>query len=176
MVESAKTGTIFDSLEQLGSGSSYESEISDMLERADMFRDFSRADVEKLASIIQAYKAPVGTKVLVEGGRDAYMFVLIEGRVDILKRDAAGSSDKKIATVRSGKTIGEMSMIDSLPSSATAVVVEPAKLLLITRRNFDNFTDSHPETGLKVLRKIASLMSLRLRQTSGVLMDYLQNE
>jgi CRP-like cAMP-binding protein len=75
--------------------------------------------------------------------------------------------------VRAGKTIGEMSILDGMPHSATAVVVEPATLLLLTRNKFEEFMQGEPEVALKVLRKMAMLMSLRLRQTSGVLLDHL---
>lgn len=172
----SRAGSLFDRLVQLGSGSSYIAEIADMLERADMFRDLSRQEAEIFARYIQAYSAPVGVKVLVEGGRESYMFVVADGRLDILKGGSAGESDgdKKIATVRAGKTIGEMSIIDGMPHSATAVVVEPATLLLLTKAQFDQFMESEPEVALKVLRKMAVLLSLRLRQTSGILIDHLQ--
>jgi CRP-like cAMP-binding protein len=167
--------SIFDNLEQLGGGSSYVAEISDMLERADMFRDFERQEVEDFACYVQAYSAPKAAKVLIEGGRESYMFVVAEGKVDILKGAGDHKNDKKIATVRAGKTIGEMSLIDGMPHSATAVVAEPAKLLLITKTNFEQFNKDHPQVSLKLMKKIALLMSLRLRQTSGVLIDYLQS-
>lgn len=168
-----KTGSLFDRLEQLGSGSSYALHVADMLESAEMFRDLNRKDVETFANYIQAYSAPKGVKVLEEGGRESYMFVIAEGKLDIFKQGSDGQSEKKIATVRAGKTIGEMSILDGMPHSATVVVVEPATLLLLTRAKFDQFMEREPEVALKVLRKMAMLMSLRLRQTSGVLIDHL---
>ncbi len=170
----AKTGSVFDRLEQLGSGEAFVGEIADMLERADMFRDLSRQDVEAFAQFVSAYGAPVGSKVLMEGSRESYMFIVAEGKLDVMKRVAESGQDKKLATVRAGKTIGEMSILDGMPHSATAVVVEPAKLLLITKSNFERFIQFQPEAALKVIHKIAILMSLRLRQTSGVLLDHLQ--
>ena len=168
-----KTGSLFDHLEQLGSGGSYLAEIADMLESADMFRDLNRKDVESFAYYIQAYAAPKGVKVLQEGGRESYMFVIATGKLDVFKNGGGNSGDKKIATIRAGKTIGEMSILDGMPHSATAVVVEPATLLLLTKSKFEQFMQSDPEVALKVLRKMAMLMSLRLRQTSGVLIDHL---
>ncbi len=170
----AKTGSVFDHLEQLGSGESFINDIADMLERADMFRDLSRHDIEALAPYVTAYGAPVGSKVLVEGGRESYMFVVAEGKLDVIKRSLDKGKDSKLATVRAGKTIGEMSILDGMPHSATAVVVEKAKLLLVTKNNFERFIECQPEAALKVVHKIAILMSLRLRQTSGVLLDHLQ--
>lgn len=166
---------IFDKLELLGSGTSYISEIADMLERADMFRDMTRQEVEQFAAFVQAYEAPVGATVLVEGSREAYMFVVADGKLDIMKRSGEYKETKRIATVRSGKTIGEMSLLDGLPHSANAKVVEkPAVLLLITKNNFETFLNQHSDAAIKLLRKMATLMSLRLRQTSGVLIDHLK--
>ncbi len=166
----------FDDLELLGSGTSYTTEIADMLERADMFRDMSRAEVDVFARYVQAYRAPVGVEVLVEGGRESYMFVVVEGKLNILK-NSGGELDgkKKIATVRSGKTVGEMSLLDGLPHSATAVVLESAILLLVTKSHFDRLLKEQPEVALRIVHKMATLMSLRLRQTSGVLIDYLKD-
>lgn len=168
-----KTGSLFDRLEQLGSGSGYLAKVADMLESAEMFRDLNRKDVEVFANYFQAYAAPKGVTVLQEGGRENYMFVIATGRLDIFKCSADSPNEKRIATVRAGKTIGEMSILDGMPHSATAVVVEPATLLLLTRNNFEQFMQGEPEVALKVLRKMALLMSLRLRQTSGILIDHL---
>lgn len=170
-----KSGSVFNQLEQLGSGTSFESRIGDMLERVDMFRDFSRQDIDRLAGYMQAFRAQPGARLLREGDREAYMFILAEGKLDILKQHADGGEPKKIATVRAGKTIGEMSIIDGLPHSATVVAIEPATLLLLTKRNFDALTEQDPALGVKLLRRLAQLMSLRLRQTSGVLIDYLKS-
>ena len=70
--------------------------------------------------------------------------------------------------------MGEMSILDELPYSATAIATEDTTVVLITKNNFDDMTEKHPELGLKVMRKIAKLLSLRLRQTTGILLDYLE--
>lgn len=162
-------------LEQLGSGTKFISTIGDMLERAEMFRDISRSEVEIFARYMQAYKAPAGLEVLQEGERENNMFVVTEGRLDILKHTGETNELKKIATVRAGKTVGEISLLDGLPHSATVKVAEPSILLLLTKGHFEQLIKEQPEVSLKLIRKIASLTSLRLRQTSGVLIDYLKN-
>ncbi|ALP51998.1 hypothetical protein Tel_01935 [Candidatus Tenderia electrophaga] len=165
----------FDGLELLGSGTTFSAKIGDMLERADMFRDMTRQEVDIFAGYVQAYNAPVGAEVLHEGMRESYMFIVAQGRLDILKQTADYGESRKIATVRAGKTIGEMSLLDGLPHSATARVVEPAVLLLLTKSRFEQVVAEQPEVALKMIRKMATLMSLRLRQTSGVLIDYLKS-
>ena len=70
--------------------------------------------------------------------------------------------------------MGEMSILDELPYSATAIATKNTKVVLITKSDFDNLTEKFPDLGLRVMRKIARLLSLRLRQTTGTLLDYLE--
>jgi CRP-like cAMP-binding protein len=72
--------------------------------------------------------------------------------------------------------MGEMSLLDELPYSATAVAREDTQLLLLTRMNFERLGIEQPVLCNVLLRQIARLMSLRLRQTTGILLDYLGEE
>lgn len=168
----SKIGSVFDGLEQVGSGASFTDEICQMMEHAEIFRDLEHQEVLQIAPYISAYKASKGAKVMVEGDRESYMFILVSGRLQIIKRDE-GEAEKKLATVREGKSIGEMSVVDGMHHSATVVALEDSELLLLTKHNFDMLLSKNPAVGLVMMHKIANLMSLRLRQTSGVLVDYL---
>jgi len=171
------TGSVFDQFEQMGEGRGFHANLSDMLEGSDMLRDFSRQDIEQIAHYVSAYEAPKGTVVLREGEKQSYMFILSSGRLDVFKSAdnvSAGEKPKKIATIRQGKSVGEMSLLDGLGHSATAVAAEPVEMLLVTKSQFDQLLEAHPVIGVKLLRRIAALMSLRLRQTSGILIDYLK--
>lgn len=112
---------------------------------------------------------------MLEGDRESYMFVLAIGKLQIIKRDE-DNTNKKLAIIRAGKSIGEMSVIDGMHHSATAVVLEEGKLLLLTKGSFDLLLSKNPVIGLILMKKISNLMSLRLRQTSGVLVDYFDEE
>lgn len=172
MGKGESAGGVFDNLEQIGSGAKFTEQVCNMMEKTDIFRDMEHKDIEQIALYITAYRAKKGATVMIEGDRENYMFILVAGRLQIIKRDE-GNADKKLATVRAGKSIGEMSVIDGMNHSATAIAVEDSELLLLTKHNFDMLLERNPVMGLVMMKKIASLMSLRLRQTSGVLVDYL---
>lgn len=155
-------------LEQLGFGKSFKAELVDMLERAQILKDFNHAEVEVLAGYAGAYKARKGARIFREGTKADYICLIVDGRVDILK-----DGDKKITTIRPGRTMGEMSVIDGFPHSAAAIAVEDTTLVLITRNHFQKFLDEQPAVAVKFLLSLSKLLSLRLRQTTGVLCDYL---
>ncbi len=157
-----------DGLILLGMGNAFQDVLCTMLESAHLLRDLEREEIEILAQYAGGYGAKAGTRIFKEGERGSFMCIVVEGRVDIIK-----SGGKKISTIRPGKTMGEMSVIDGFPYSATAIAVEETKLVYITRANFEKLSDEHPKIAIHFFQQIAKLMSLRLRQTTGILCDYL---
>jgi len=121
---------------------------------------------------MHAYSAAAGTTIFREGDPGLYMGVLIDGVIEVRKKNDHDIVCT-IATITRGKTFGEMSMIDGLPCSASGVAVKPVKLTLLSKDNLRLFIERHPATGAKVLWEIAKLLSLRLRQTSGQLVEFI---
>lgn len=154
-------------LEQLGIGAGFQQELYSMLEGMQLLKDFDRTEIEKIAPFTGAYLARKGTRIFREGTKGNFMCLIVDGGVEILK------SGKKITTVRPGKTMGEMAVIDGYPHSASAVAIEDTRLIMITRNQFEKMSDQLPKVAIKLLMRLATLMSLRLRQTTGVLCDYL---
>lgn len=161
-----------DSLELLGDGKAFHNELCDMIESAQMFRDFSRNEVEDFARYTRAYKVEKGETIFREGEKGSYMCILIDGKVDIFKRTDVNDK-KKVTTIRPGRTMGEMSVIDAQSHSATGIAADPVKLVMLTKQNLERLIEDNPALAVKVVFKIAGLMSMRLRQTTGALADYL---
>ena len=160
------------SLVLLGEGSAFKDQLCSMIERAQMFQDFSRQEIQILANYARAYEVAKGEAIFREGDKGTFLCLLVEGRIDIFK-EGDERDMKKITTIRPGKTMGEMSVIDEMPHSATAIAVEPVTLVMITKNNFDKLLEEQAVLGVKIFKQIARLISLRLRQTTGVLLDYL---
>lgn len=139
-----------------------------------MFRDFDWKDIETLSDYMHAYSAPQGATLFNEGEIGTYMCLIIKGKVDIYKEDHSDHT-KIVATISSGKTLGEMAIIDGEPRSATAIVAEPTTLAMLTKTNFQRIISENPDLANKILLKVARLLSQRLRHTSGQLVDYLNN-
>jgi CRP/FNR family cyclic AMP-dependent transcriptional regulator len=157
----------------IGEGESFKDELCRMIESSRMFADFSRPEVLVIAGYTHAYEVAAGDTIFREGDKGQFMCLIVEGKINVLKETEVGTR-KVITTVRAGQTMGEMSLLDDLPYSATATAKDTTRLVLITRNNFESLTEAHPVLAVKILKKIARLMSLRLRQTTGVLLDHLE--
>mgnify|MGYP003694095049 CR=1 FL=1 len=93
---------------------------------AALLENFSPAEVRLLAHFMDVYQAPAGVEIIREGDGGDFMLMLIEGKVEVHKRDR-WNTPQLIAQVEAGKTLGEMSMIDGEARFATCVAAEPAR-------------------------------------------------
>lgn len=159
-------------LEPIGAKSHTARQVAAMLDDALMFKGFDWAHLEALSGYIQLYRALPGVELFHEGDQGDFMCIVLEGKLEIHKEDKAGI-DKTVVSVQAGRGLGEMSMVDGEPRSATVIVVEPAVLAVLTQESFALITRDKPALAVKILSKIAQLLSQRLRYTSGVLVDYL---
>lgn len=100
------------------------------------------------------------------------MSILIKGKVDVYKR-SDDRENKKVTAIRPGRTMGEMSVIDDQPHSATGIAAEDVELVMLTKSGLERLIEEDPMLAVQVVLKIASLLSMRLRQTTGALADYL---
>jgi CRP/FNR family transcriptional regulator, cyclic AMP receptor protein len=145
---------------------------AELLERTQWANEFSFLEIEKLAEYLQTRSVERGALVFREGDQDATLFVIAEGKVGVFKAGAK-RQDLPIATIGVGHTLGEMALIDGQARSAGAVAVEALVLLAITRTDLDRLAAEHPRLAVKLVLKVAKLLSQRLRQTTSNLADRL---
>ena len=137
--------------------------------------EFSFEQIQKLAAFMEVYRVQEETILFLEGDRDPYFILIIEGQVHIAKFDAS-RKPRRIATFGPGKTLGEMIIVDGEPRSASALTGGKAVLMVMTGESYQRLAEENPRVALMLLSRIAKLMSQHLRQTSGRLMDHLSGE
>jgi CRP/FNR family cyclic AMP-dependent transcriptional regulator len=156
----------------LTAGDMHSQQLCDMLAISNLFGDLSREKLETLAKYVRAFTAAKNTPIFLEGHYAGFMCIIIKGRVKIY-RDSGGGRTVLLAEADAGNSLGEMSIIDGLPHSATAVAVEEVTLVTMTRADFTKLVDDNPRLATKILWRFTRLMSQRLRNTSGMLVDSL---
>lgn len=147
-------------------------ELIPKLERMAMFEDFKRDELTLLVAYLVGQRVDQGAIIFREGERTAHLCLLLEGKLEVYK-GAQGGQANKITDVTAGKLIGEISVIDGLPYSATVVASAPSVLVLLSRENLLRICEERARLGNKLLFKIANMLSQRLRQTTGKLIDHL---
>ena len=162
----------FTSLEEIGIGSQFNDTLADMLVALSFFNTFTQPEMRQLIRHMHAYKVNPGTILFQEGELDSYLLFLTFGKAEIFKTDHEGTQ-KKLATVRRGAILGEISILDEFPHSATVISNEASEVVILSRANLQKITETYPALGVKLLWQIASQLGSRLRQLSGTLVDHI---
>lgn len=152
--------------------------ISSVQERAEMLKKsqwgsgLSPDELEKFAQYLYVGKAAKGEPIFNEGAIEPYMCFISEGLVKIAKGDSK-KHVKTICDIGAGRTFGEMSIIDGLPRSASAVAEEETTVLVLTKENFERILVENPRLGVILYSKLGQMMSHRLRISDWMLVEYL---
>ena len=167
------TADVLARFERIADNKSIADELGTLLGRAPLFSDFTREDVTSLSEYMGVYRAETGETIIREGDVGDFMLLIVRGEVDILKRGFQ-REQQHMTTVGAGTTIGEMSMIDGEPRFATCRTTQATTFGVLTRDNMAKIILEQPQLGAKILVKLVTMLSARLRQTSAKLMRYME--
>ncbi len=101
-----------------------------------------------------------GTVLFREGDPGNVMYVVQTGRVTIHKR--VGDVEKPLTTLGPGEFLGEMSILNNRPRSASATCADACKLLVIDAKTFEAMIRGNAEIAIRLIKKLAD----RLQETN----------
>ncbi|MCL4467660.1 MAG: Crp/Fnr family transcriptional regulator [Deltaproteobacteria bacterium] len=96
---------------------------------------------------------PKGTILFREGDTGEEMYIINNGKVKIFKE--IGGVEKILALLGPSDFFGEMSLLNKKPRSASAEVVEDAKIMVINNSTFDTMMRSNAEIAIRIIRILA---------------------
>jgi len=117
------------------------------------------ADKSPFAKFLTHFKK--GHVLFHEGDDGEDMFIIQSGKVAIKKKVKEGG-DATLAVLEKGDFFGEMALLERLPRSATAEVIEDGDLIVIGSDTLGDMIKTNPEIAVRMLRK----QSIRLRETN----------
>jgi CRP-like cAMP-binding protein len=110
---------------------------------------------------------PKGTVLFRDGEPGKEMYVVQQGRVTISKR--VGDVEKILSSLGPGEFLGEMSILNAKPRSATATCAEDAKLLVIDAKTFEAMIRSNAEIAIRMIKKLATRLQEANEQIENLL-------
>jgi HEAT repeat protein len=132
-----------------------------LLREIPIFAGLPAEDLELVAKIAREEWYPQNTAIFHQGEEGNVMFVIVEGRLQVLK--TTDGSEKVLAERGPGDFVGEMAVIESAPRLATLRTQSDVRVLAIDGDNFKEILRERPDVSFGVLRNI----SRRLREMIG---------
>jgi len=112
------------------------------------------------------HRFQAGEVIFKEGDDSKCMYLVNSGVISVRKKKGTGLVE--IAKINEKEVIGELSFLDRLPRSATAVAVAPCELLEIPFDSIDADYAKLPD----YIRKIISAVAARLRAADEIIRQF----
>lgn len=144
------------------------------LQNVPIFADLEEPELKKIEKLGLRKKYKRGNIVVLEKEMGAALFVIITGKVKIVRTDEDGR-EVILSIFGAGEFFGEMSLLDGLARSASVVALAKAELFMIHRRDFLKLLHEHPQVTISLLGELttrlrkadAQIKSLSLKDASG---------
>lgn len=131
------------------------------LRQVSLFRSLSDKALLDLSAITIEQTIPPKNLVFKEGDKGDALYIVKNGKVNILKRNSSGI-DSVLVSLGKGAVIGDMAIIDEQPRSASVQTIQESTFLIITKDDFRNLLAEVPEISFQILK----LTTERLRATN----------
>ena len=90
-----------------------------------------------------------------EGDRGGELYLLIEGRVRVIK-GYGSRSERTLSTMEAVSYFGEMAAIDEQPRSATVVAAVPSRMLCLDSASLKDLVRQMPEISFEIMRVLTA--------------------
>lgn len=138
---------------------------NDLIRQVPLFAELTDAEAGELWNAGHRVGVGPGEVFIEEGAYGDTLFIILKGAVEVTKRE--GEHDVTLATRGPGEFLGEMSLLEQAPRTASVRATEPSELLAIGQEAFRQLLARRPEAAATLLRTVTS----RLRSTEASLVQ-----
>ena len=131
----------------------------DLIRRVPLFSMLTEAQATAVAEAVVKRRFKRGEVIVEQGKKTNALFILLNGRARVVTADSRGR-EVILATLQPGDHIGEMSLIDNEPHSATVRAEVQTDVLMLGRTEFARCLPENSSMAYAVMRGLVQ----RLRQ------------
>jgi CRP-like cAMP-binding protein len=130
----------------------------ELLGRMPLFTACSQRELGQVAALTVPAELKKGTVMTREGAAGGLAFIIATGRAEVSR------GGKRLARLGPGDVVGELSLIDGEPRSATVTAVSDLEVLELDRRDLLKLMRKAPS----VVRKLLESLAQRLREVDAL--------
>jgi CRP/FNR family cyclic AMP-dependent transcriptional regulator len=131
------------------------------LRNVPLFSSCTKSELQKIAKATTETTLAAGATLVEQGQAGREAFVIADGTATVRR------NGRKVATLGAGSIVGELSLLDRGPRTATVTADGPMRVLVIGQREFTALFDEVPALAHKLLASLAGRVRELDRQTFG---------
>jgi CRP/FNR family cyclic AMP-dependent transcriptional regulator len=141
-----------------------EGSTEQILSRVPAFSGLSARELKEVAVIVHKREYRAGEPVFAQGDPGLGMYIIQEGEVAI-SLSGKESEERELVVLTDGDFFGELALIDESPRSANARCKTDCILIGFFRPDLFELIEKKNQLGIKIIFKLAEIVSQRLRTT-----------
>src|SRR4051812_5596661 len=134
-----------------------------------LLHNFSADDITQLSNFGESRSYTAGETIISEGDPNQFLYLLLSGKVEVYKKGERGA--QALAEVTTTGSLGEMSMFDPGPSSATVRAVTDVEVWRTSQDHLDRMHESRPKVAFRLVSRICQVLAHRLRTLNEKFVD-----
>lgn len=143
----------------------------ELLAEFDLFRDVSKDALKEVAAICKSIKVKKDDFVFREGEKADKLHLLISGSIALRVNLTSRPDSVTVSFInRPHQTLGWSGVVAPNHYTASALCEEDSELLAIPSEKFMQILEKYPEAGYKIMLRITSIISDRLRNSRQALL------
>jgi len=140
---------------------------AEILKRSLIFSSLNNDELAELSKLAIERSFRPDEFVFWEGDDPDYFYIVVEGRVKVIKHSSTGKEFIIAFFGGPGEMFGEVAVFEGKPYPASAQVVADTKILGIKKKDFLSFLSTRPRVTLSIINVLGG----RLRDAQGRLKD-----
>ena len=128
-----------------------------------LFRGLAPDDLSRLNQLLQRTTIPANSNLMSLGQPGEVAYIVLAGTVKIHVEQSDGR-DVVVALRGPGEIVGELSLVDDIPRSASVISLEPCTLLWIARTTFQECLRTMPLMALNLVQILARRLRVATTQ------------
>ncbi|HEY6950841.1 MAG TPA: cyclic nucleotide-binding domain-containing protein [Bacteroidota bacterium] len=141
-----------------------EGSLEQILSKVPAFSGLSARELKEVAAIVHKREYRAGEPVFSQGDPGLGMYIIQEGEVSI-SLSGKETEERELAVLTDGDFFGELALIDESPRSANARCKTDCILIGFFRPDLFELIEKKNQLGIKIIFKLAEIVSQRLRTT-----------
>ena len=139
----------------------------DLIRRVPLFSMLTNDQAQQVADSVVKRRFRRGEIVVEQGRKSNSLFILLNGRARVLTADSRGR-EVILAVLEAGDYVGEMSLIDNEPHSATVRAEIQTDMLVLGRTEFSRCLPDSTTLAYGILRGLVSRLRAADRQIESL--------
>lgn len=139
-----------------------EDTIISILMRIPVFEGLSRRELAQIERILHQREYLKDEPLFFQGDPGLGMYIIVEGDVDIISEP----NKHLLAELHAGEFLGELSLLDESPRTASAISKNASRLLCLFQSDLYDLMDRNPRLSVKILIQLARTIGARLKKTN----------